>query len=94
MLVCVMARWIRGLGAGRGVVENSDYGVGRAVGNDPVESKSVRDGVRGREGGESSAGLHAAFVMVQNVDPPTLRHEFRAAIGVGVVGVVRVKRAM
>ena len=39
MLVYATARWIRGLGAGRGVVENSDYGVGRAVDNDPVESK-------------------------------------------------------
>ena len=54
-----MARWISRLGAGGDVVENSDDGVGGAA-DDPVGSKG---GVRGREGGESSAGLRTAFVM-------------------------------
>ena len=41
MLVYVMARRIWFLGAGGCIVENSDYGVGRAVGNDPQLSQKV-----------------------------------------------------
>ena len=61
--VYVMAGWIWGLGAGRGTVENNDCGVGGVVNDDALESENVGDGVRGLEGGESSAGLWTAFVI-------------------------------
>lgn len=61
--VYVMAGWIWGLGAGRGIVENSDCGVGGAVNDDAVESENVGDGVLGLEGGEGSAVLCTAFVI-------------------------------
>ena len=51
------------LGAGRGVVVNSDCGVGGGVNDDAVEPESVGDGVRGLEGGDGSAGLCTAFVI-------------------------------
>lgn len=59
----VIAGWICCLDAGRGIVENSDCGVGGAVNDDAVESESVGDGVRGLDGGESSAGMCTAFVI-------------------------------
>jgi len=63
MPVYVMAGWIWGLDAGRGIVENNDCGVGGAVNDDAVDSESVGDGVRGLEGGDGSAGLCTAFVI-------------------------------
>jgi hypothetical protein len=61
--VYVMAGWIRYIGAGRGVVVNSDCGVAGGVNDDAVDSESVGDGVRGLEGGDGSAGLCTAFVI-------------------------------
>jgi len=61
--VYVIAGWIRGIDAGRGVVVNSDCGVGGGVTDDAVDSEIVGDGVRGLEGGDCSAGLYTAFVM-------------------------------
>ena len=54
---------MRGIDAGRGVVVNSDCGVGGAVNDDAVESENVGDGVRGTNGGDSSAGLCTALVI-------------------------------
>ena len=59
----VIEGWIRGIAAGRAVVVNSDCGVGGVVNDDAVDSESVGDGVRGLEGGDSSAGLYTAFVI-------------------------------
>jgi hypothetical protein len=61
--VYVMAGWIWGLDANRGIFENSDFGVGGAVNDDAVDSENVGDGVRGLEGGDSSAGLCTVFVI-------------------------------
>ena len=59
----VMAGWIWGLSAGRGIVVNNDCGVGGVVYDDALESENVGDGVRGLEGGESSAGRWIAFMI-------------------------------
>jgi hypothetical protein len=58
-----MAGWKQGIDAGRGVVVNSDCGVGGAVNDEAVESENVGDGVRGLEGGDGSAGICTAFVI-------------------------------
>ena len=63
MPVYVMAGWISALDAGRGIVENSDCGVGGGVNDDPVESENVGDGVRGLGGGESMVILCIALVI-------------------------------
>ena len=63
MPVYVMAGWIWYLDAGRGIVENSECGVGGAVDDEAVESESVGEGVRGLGGGESLAGLCTTFVI-------------------------------
>ena len=54
---------MRDIGAGRGAVANSDCGVGGGVNDDAVDSENVGDGVRGLEGGDSSAGVCTAFVI-------------------------------
>lgn len=61
--VHVMTGWIWGLSAGRGIVENNDCGVGGMVNDDALESENVGDGVRGLDGGESSARLWTAFMI-------------------------------
>ena len=48
-----MAGWIWALGAGRGIVENNDWGVGGVVNDDEVESENVGDGVRELRCGEN-----------------------------------------
>ena len=59
----VMAGWIWGLSAGRGIVENNDCGVGGVVNDDALESENVGDGVRGLQGGDSPAVLWTAFML-------------------------------
>ena len=60
----VMAGWISALDAGRGIVENSDCGVGGGgVNDDAIESENVGDGVRGLGGGDSMAALCIALVI-------------------------------
>jgi len=59
----VMAGLIWRLDAGGGMIGNDGCGVDGVVNDDAVESENVGDGVRGLEGGESSAGLWIAFVM-------------------------------
>ena len=61
--VYVTAGWVWGLDAGRGIVENSDCGVGGGVNDDEVESENDGDGVRELEGDESPAGVCTAFVI-------------------------------
>ena len=63
MPMYVMAGWISALDAGRGIVENSDCGVGGGVNDDAVESENVGDGVRGLGGGESMVILCIALVV-------------------------------
>jgi len=60
--VYVMAGWIWGLSAGRGIVENNDCGVGGTANDDALESENVGDGVRELECGESSAVLWTVFM--------------------------------
>jgi len=63
MPVYVIAGWIWGLDAGRGIVKNRDCGVGGVANDEAVDSESVGDGVRGLECGDGSAGLCTAFVI-------------------------------
>ena len=89
--VYVMAGCIWGLSAGRGIVENSDCGVGGAVNDDALESENVGDGVRGLGGGESSATLWAAFTVGYKTRICLPCMTSGRLFGWGVVVVVRVK---
>lgn len=58
----VMSGWIWVINAGRGVVVNSDCGVGGAVDDDAVESENVGDGVRELGYCNGSTRVCTAFV--------------------------------
>ena len=87
----VIAGWMRRIAAGRGVVVNSDCGVGGVVNDDAVESENVGDGVRELEGGDGSAVACTAFVIGSNTRtrlPSSIGSEQVSDRGVVVVVVV------
>lgn len=60
--VYVIAGWISGTSAGRGIVVNNDCGVGGMPNDDELDSENVGDGVRVFQGNDCTAGVCTSFV--------------------------------